>query len=128
MEKISDISTNAPPNFDKAKAKKHLAQLQEQLPDLQNLFYAEGKYALLQDKRLEERLTNPKKKWKYNDEDKKEARKWDDYMTAYQNVLDGCQKNNPWIVVPADDKWYRNYVVANTIVETLENLKMQYPH
>ena len=47
-------------------------------------------------------------------------------MDAYQNVLDGCGKYNPWIVVPADNKWYRNYLVANTIVETLENLKMKY--
>ena len=80
-----------------------------------------------QHKRLEKRLTNPEKKWKYNAGDKKEAKKWDDYMDAYQNVLDGCGKYNPWIVVPADNKWYRNYLVANTIVETLENLKMEYP-
>ncbi len=80
-----------------------------------------------QHKRLEKRVTNPEKKWKYNSGDKKEAKKWDDYINAYQNVLDGCGKNNPWIVVPADEKWYRNYLVANTIVETLENLKMKYP-
>ena len=80
-----------------------------------------------QEKRLEKRLTNPKKKWKYNAGDKREAKKWNDYINAYQNVLDGCGKHNPWIVVPADNKWYRNYLVANTIVETLENLKMKYP-
>ena len=80
-----------------------------------------------QHKRLEKRLTNPEKKWKYNAGDKKEAKKWHDYMDAYQNVLDGCGKHNPWIVVPADNKWYRNYLVANTIVEILENLKMEYP-
>jgi polyphosphate kinase 2 (PPK2 family) len=48
-------------------------------------------------------------------------------MDTYQNVLEDCNKHNPWIVVPADKKWYRNYLVANTIVETLENLKMKYP-
>ena len=80
-----------------------------------------------QHKRLEKRLTNPEKKWKYNAGDKKEAKKWNDYMDAYQNVLDGCGKHNPWIVVPADNKWYRNYFVANTIVEALKNLKMRYP-
>ena len=48
-------------------------------------------------------------------------------MDAYQNALDGCGKHNPWIVVPADNKWYRNYLVANTIAETLKNLKMRYP-
>ena len=80
-----------------------------------------------QNKRLEKRLTNPEKKWKYNVNDRKEAKKWDDNMNAYQNVLDGCGKHNQWIVVPADEKWYRNYLVANTIVETLKNLKMKYP-
>ncbi|MEO7176112.1 MAG: PPK2 family polyphosphate kinase [Saprospiraceae bacterium] len=80
-----------------------------------------------QHKRLETRISDPEKKWKYNANDNKEAKKWDDYMDAYQNILDGCGKHNPWIVVPADEKWYRNYLVATTIVETLENLKMKYP-
>ena len=80
-----------------------------------------------QHKRLEERLTNPEKKWKYNIADKKESEKWDAYMEAYQNIFDKCKKTNPWIIVPSDDKWYRNYIVANTIVKTLKGLKMQYP-
>jgi len=80
-----------------------------------------------QQKRLEARLTNPEKKWKYNANDKKEAKKWDDYMDAYQNMLNGCSKHNPWIMIPADQKWYRNYLVATTIVKTLENLKMKFP-
>lgn len=80
-----------------------------------------------QHKKLEERLTNPEKKWKYNANDKKESKKWDDYVSAYQQVLDGCGKNNPWIIVPADQKWYRNYLVATTVVETLEKLKMKFP-
>jgi PPK2 family polyphosphate:nucleotide phosphotransferase len=77
--------------------------------------------------RLETRMKDPEKKWKYNVADKKESKKWSDYMDAYQNVFDGCNKHNPWIVVPADQKWYRNYLVATTLVETLENLKMKYP-
>ena len=48
-------------------------------------------------------------------------------MDAYQKMVDGCRKTNPWIIVPADEKWYRNYLIAGTIVETLENLKMKYP-
>ena len=80
-----------------------------------------------QAERLEERLTNPEKKWKYNVGDKKEAKQWDDYMEAYQNVFDGCKKHNPWIIIPSDEKWYRNYLVVKTIVETLENLNMKYP-
>lgn len=80
-----------------------------------------------QDTRLEERLTRPEKKWKYNIADKMESKRWDAYMNAYQNIFDGCTKTNPWIIVPSDKKWYRNYIVANTIVKTLEDLKMEYP-
>ncbi len=80
-----------------------------------------------QTKRLKERLTNPEKKWKYNIADKKEAKKWALYMDAYQNIFDGCNKKNPWIIVPSDEKWYRNYAVANAIVKTFEGLKMKYP-
>lgn len=47
-------------------------------------------------------------------------------MKAYQKMLDECRKYNPWIIVPSDQEWYRNYVVATTIVKTLENLKMKY--
>ena len=80
-----------------------------------------------QHRRLESRITNPDKKWKYNANDIKEAKKWGNYMDAYQDVFDGCDKTNPWIIVPADQKWYRNYLVANTIIKTLENLNMKYP-
>ncbi|MEO7212034.1 MAG: PPK2 family polyphosphate kinase [Mucilaginibacter sp.] len=77
--------------------------------------------------RINKRLNDPEKQWKYNPSDKKEAKLWDNYIAAYQSMLDGCGKKNPWIIVPADQKWYRNYLVAKTIVETLENLKMNYP-
>ena len=80
-----------------------------------------------QNKRLSIRLNNPEKKWKYSVNDKTEAKKWDDYMSAYQQILEGCKKFNPWIIVPADEKWYRNYLVAKTVIETLESLKMKYP-
>lgn len=77
--------------------------------------------------RLGKRLTVPEKKWKYNPEDKKEAEKWFEYMDAYQSVFEQCSKASPWIIVPSNDKWYRNYLVAKTIVKTLESLKMKYP-
>jgi len=80
-----------------------------------------------QQSRLEERLTNPEKKWKYNSADKIESKKRDIYLGAYQKIFDGCKKTNPWIIVPSDQKWYRNYIVANTIVKTLQDLKMKYP-
>jgi len=80
-----------------------------------------------QHKRLEARLIDPEKKWKYNAADMTEAKKWNRYMDLYQTILAGADKTNPWIIVPADDKWYRNYLVAKTIVEAFDNLKMKYP-
>lgn len=80
-----------------------------------------------QTSRLKERLTIPEKKWKYNADDHKEAKLWNSYMAAYQNVFAQGSKASPWIIVPADDKWYRSYLVAKTIVKTLENLKLKYP-
>ncbi len=76
--------------------------------------------------RLQKRLTNPEKRWKHDPKDEKESEKWKLYMDAYQNVFEQSSKACPWIIVPADDKWYRNYLVAKTIVKTLENLKMKY--
>ncbi|MEP6750685.1 MAG: PPK2 family polyphosphate kinase [Bacteroidota bacterium] len=80
-----------------------------------------------QQSRLKARLTEPDKKWKYSSAGKRKVKNWNDYMEAYQHAIDACGKVNPWIIVPADQKWYRNYVVAATIVKTLENLKMEYP-
>ncbi len=242
MKNINEISAKAPDAFDKSETKELFDKLQKQLFNLQNIFYAEGKYALLivlqgmdtsgkdgiirhvfshvnpqgcdvksfkipteeershdflwrinanlpkkgmiqifnrshyeeilfpvvhkalnkiqikerqtvinqfeehlqksntiilkfylhisqkeQETRLEDRLTRPEKKWKYNIADKKESKRWDAYMNAYQNIFDGCTKKNQWIIVPSDQKWYRNFIVANTIVKTLKGLKMKYP-
>ena len=80
-----------------------------------------------QQKRLEERLTDPIKKWKYKASDKSESRKWNDYVDTYENIINRCSPGIPWQIIPANDKWYRNYQVAKTIVGKLESLKMKYP-
>ena len=80
-----------------------------------------------QQKRLEERLTDPLKKWKYKISDKTESKKWNDYIHTYENIINRCSPSIPWQIIPADDKWYRNYQVAKTIVGKLESLKMKYP-
>ncbi len=81
-----------------------------------------------QKKRLEERLQNPGKKWKFSIADVKERKFFDDYMSAFSKMI---QKTNtkcaPWIVVPADKKWYRNYLVAEHILEALKKMNMKYP-
>lgn len=78
-------------------------------------------------KRLKNRLEDPKKKWKYNSEDKVESKIWDDYMRAYEFVISGSCLDNPWIIIPSDKKWYRDYLVAKAVVEKFRSLNLKYP-
>jgi PPK2 family polyphosphate:nucleotide phosphotransferase len=81
-----------------------------------------------QKKRLQDRLDNSTKQWKFSAADLKERGRWDDYMKAYEDVLSKTSTDwAPWYIVPSNTKWYRNLVVATTIINTLEGLHMQYP-
>jgi PPK2 family polyphosphate:nucleotide phosphotransferase len=81
-----------------------------------------------QKRRLERRLKDPHKNWKFNPADLKERDRWNDYQSAYQDALEKCSTAHaPWFVVPADNKWFRNWVVSDVIVRTLASLKMKYP-
>ena len=81
-----------------------------------------------QKRRLEARLNEPHKQWKFNPGDLAERKLWDEYMEAYEDALKHCsQKDAPWYVVPADRKWYRNWVLSDVLVRTLEELDMKYP-
>jgi PPK2 family polyphosphate:nucleotide phosphotransferase len=79
-----------------------------------------------QAERFEERLTDNQKHWKFNPNDAKEAELWDEYRKAYEDCFAHCN-NPPWIIVPADQNWYKEYVIASTMVKTLSKLNMQYP-
>ncbi len=79
-----------------------------------------------QRQRLEERIHNPAKQWKYNEDDLKEAKFWDDYMTMYEDCFNYCN-DIPWTIVPADQNWYKEWVIATAVRDTLKKLKMQYP-
>lgn len=79
-----------------------------------------------QKERFNERFTNLEKKWKYNSNDLAEAKLWNKYMNVYEIIFKKCDIK--WNVVPADDKWYRNYLVVKKIVETMRELKMKYPN
>jgi PPK2 family polyphosphate:nucleotide phosphotransferase len=79
-----------------------------------------------QRQRLEERIHNPTKQWKYNTEDFKEAKLWEEYMRCYEDCFEYCD-DVPWIVVPSDQNWYKEYVIATTVKNTLKSLDMQYP-
>ena len=79
-----------------------------------------------QQDRLSERIKDPAKMWKYNANDFEEAKLWDIYMQMYEDCFENCN-DIPWTIVPSDQNWYKEYVIASTIRDTLEGLKMQYP-
>jgi PPK2 family polyphosphate:nucleotide phosphotransferase len=81
-----------------------------------------------QKRRFEKRLRNPRKYWKFRKADLDERAAWADYMVAYEEALSRCStRDAPWIVVPANHKWYRNLVVSHFIVRALESLDLAYP-
>jgi PPK2 family polyphosphate:nucleotide phosphotransferase len=78
--------------------------------------------------RLMARLEDPTKHWKYNPGDVDERAKWPAYMDAYQTVLERCNTEYaPWYVIPADRKWYRNWAVAQLLIEHLRALNLDWP-
>lgn len=76
--------------------------------------------------RLKERLHDPKKNWKYNDADFDESDLWGKYMQAYEDVFENCNAV-PWHIIPADNNWYKEHLIAKTVTEGLMELNMQYP-
>ncbi|MEA3439914.1 MAG: polyphosphate kinase 2 family protein [Chloroflexota bacterium] len=81
-----------------------------------------------QKERLQARLDEPHKQWKFSLGDLKERKLWDDYTRAYQEVLSKTSTDwAPWYIIPANRKWYRNFVIASILVDTLEGLDMTYP-
>jgi len=76
--------------------------------------------------RLDERIKNPAKQWKYNEDDFKEAKLWDSYMEMYEDCFEHCGEI-PWTIIPADQNWYKEYLIATAVRDTLKGLKMQYP-
>jgi PPK2 family polyphosphate:nucleotide phosphotransferase len=81
-----------------------------------------------QKERLQARLDDPAKHWKFNSGDLGVRAQWDEYMRAYEDLLTRCSTDYaPWHIVPANKKWYRNLVITRTVVETLESMNLKYP-
>jgi PPK2 family polyphosphate:nucleotide phosphotransferase len=81
-----------------------------------------------QAKRLRDRLSDPTKNWKFRAGDLDDRDLWDEYTKAYRDALKNCSTPwAPWYVVPADDKKARNYLIARTVVDLLDNLGLRYP-
>lgn len=81
-----------------------------------------------QKKRLQERVDDPTKRWKFQHGDLEERKRWDAYQQAYEEALSKTSTAwAPWYIVPANAKWYRNFIVGSVIADALDGLKMKYP-
>lgn len=81
-----------------------------------------------QKERFQARLDDPSKHWKFSREDLEKRKLWDDYMAAYEDMLNYCTTDYaPWYVIPADQKWYRNLAITRVIVNALQQMNPQYP-
>lgn len=81
-----------------------------------------------QEKRFLERLEDSKKNWKFSMADVKERGYWRDYQEAYEEMIQNtATKHAPWYVVPADNKWYTQLIVASAIITSLEDLDLSFP-
>jgi PPK2 family polyphosphate:nucleotide phosphotransferase len=81
-----------------------------------------------QAERLQARLADPCKHWKFDPGDLRKRERWDDYMAAYEEAIQRTSvEHAPWYVVPADRKWFRNWAVSRIVIETLEEMDPQYP-
>lgn len=81
-----------------------------------------------QRKRLQERLDNPQKRWKFRKGDLEDRKLWDGYQEAFEVAIgETSTEYAPWYVIPANKNWYRNWLVSSLLVQTLEGLRMQYP-
>jgi polyphosphate kinase 2 (PPK2 family) len=79
-----------------------------------------------QSERLIERTTNPEKFWKHDDGDFRVASKFDNYLNSYEKIFKNCDKP-AWHIIPSDQKWYKEYLIASIILEKLNSLDLQYP-
>jgi PPK2 family polyphosphate:nucleotide phosphotransferase len=81
-----------------------------------------------QRKRLQARIDDPKKCWKFQKGDLEERKFWKDYMAAYEDALRKTSTEwAPWYIIPANKKWYRNHLIGVILAETLEQLELKYP-
>ena len=81
-----------------------------------------------QRKRLQARYDDPAKHWKFRLSDLQERRRWDDYVAAFEEMLERCSTAlAPWYLVPASHKWFRNLAVAEIVAETLEEMDPRFP-
>ena len=113
------------------------AQRYQQINDFERMLVENGTVVLKfylhiskdeQKVRLASRISDPTKHWKVEEADLRERAYWDDYMQAYEVVLQKCSTDwAPWYIIPANKKWYRTLVITECIVEVLKKLDMKHP-
>ncbi len=116
---------------------KVIRQRFDQIKEFEELLFENGTVILKfflhiskdeQKKRLEERMSNPEKRWKFNDADLAERRLWEKYIEAFETMIAATSTDQaPWYIVPANHKWYRNLVIADHIVNALKGMKLKTP-
>lgn len=79
-----------------------------------------------QQERLQERIQDRTKQWKYNENDFAEAKLWNEYRKAYEDCFEYCN-DIPWTIVPADQNWYKEHLIAAELLKTLKKLDMKFP-
>ena len=109
----------------------------EQINDFEQMLVENGTLVLKfflhispdeQKRRLQARLDDPDKHWKFSDADLKERQFWPQYQEAYETLLsETSRKHAPWFVIPADVKWFRSLAISAILAEALESLKLEYP-
>jgi polyphosphate kinase 2 (PPK2 family) len=81
-----------------------------------------------QRERLQARIDDPEKRWKFQPGDLAERKVWEKYQTAYEDAVSTCSTEHaPWYVIPADRKWYARWAIARVVRETLEAIKPEFP-
>lgn len=109
----------------------------EQIVNFERLLYDEGTTILKfflhidlneQKERLQARLDDPEKQWKFSLGDLKERKLWPQYIKAYEDAISKTSTEfAPWYIVPANRKWYRNLVIGSVVIDKLKSLQMEYP-
>jgi len=116
-------------------SKEVIAKRYNQINDFEKMMEANGTSILKfflhiskdeQEERLKERLSDPKKFWKHRDADWDARKKWDMYLYVYESIIEKCDAV-PWNVIPSDKNWYKEYLVAEKVVEALRKIDPQYP-
>lgn len=79
-----------------------------------------------QQERLKERIEIPEKSWKFNPKDFEEAKLWDKYMNMYEHAFENCDEV-PWHIIPSDQNWYKEYLIAKHLRDALKKLNLKYP-